>query len=168
MFISVAFEINDLKNKARDFHRVFTSTDIPRKNTLRHAYWTATLSRRSSLFFALDLSTAHEEAHVDLKFEGPFDHVTDKINNAVGSLLGSRTPRSEDLQDVIDAAWGSGELAYAKDFRETAAGQTALVSWQKPLDRMAEKYNVKSRFSQSEKDTLKKMGVTEPYVPIIH
>ena len=167
MFVSVAFEIRDLNNKARDFHRELISTDIPRKNALRHAYWTAMLSRRFGLFFALDLSTAHEEAHVDLTIEGPFDHVTDKINNAVGSLLGSRTPRSKDLQDVIDAAWANGELAYAKDFRETAAGQTALVSWQKALDGMAKKYNVKPRFSQSEKDTLKKMGVTEPDVPII-
>lgn len=126
------------------------------------------LSRRFSLSFALDLSTAHEEAHVDLTIEGPYDHVTDKINNAVGSLLGSRTPRSKNLQDVIDAAWANGELAYAKDFRETAAGQTAQVVWQKALDGMAKKYNVKPRFSQSEKDTLKKMGVTEPDVPIIH
>ena len=120
------------------------------------------------MFFALDLSTAHEEAHVDLTIEGPFDHVTDKINNAAGSLLGSRTPRSKDLQDVIDAAWATGELAYAKDFRETAAGQTAQVSWQTPLDEMAKKYNVKPRFSQSEKETLKRMKVTEPDVPIIH
>ena len=168
MFVSVAFEIRDLNNKARDFHRELISTDLPRKNALRHAYWTAMLSRRFGLFFALDLSTAHEEAHVDLTIEGPFDHVTDKINNAVGSLLGSRTPRSKDLQDVIDAAWANGELAYAKDFRETATGQIAMVSWQKPLDRMAKKYNVKPRFNQSEKDTLKKMRVTEPDVPIIH
>ncbi|EMR72585.1 hypothetical protein UCREL1_359 [Eutypa lata UCREL1] len=168
MFVSVAFEIRDFNNKARDFHRELISTDLPRKNALRHAYWTAMLSRRFGLFFALDLSTAHEDAHVDLTIEGPFDHVTDKINNAVGSLLGSRTPRSKDLQDVIDAAWSNGELAYAKDFRQTAAGQTAQVFWQNPLDKMAKKYNVKPRFSQSEKDTLKRMGVTEPDVPIIH
>ena len=168
MFVSVAFEIRDFNNKARDFHRELISTDLPRKNALRHAYWTAMLSRRFGLFFALDLSTAHEDAHVDLTIEGPFDHVTDKINNAVGSLLGSRTPRSKDLQDVIDAAWSNVELAYAKDFRQTAAGQTAQVFWQNPLDKMAKKYNVKPRFSQSEKDTLKRMGVTEPDVPIIH
>lgn len=105
------------------------------------------LSRRVGLLFTLDLSTAHEEAHVDLATEGPFDHVTDKINNAVGSLLGSRTPRSKDLQDVIDASWANGELA---------------------LDGMAKKYKVKPRFSRSEKDTLKKMGATEPDVLIIH
>ncbi|BCR94929.1 fascin domain-containing protein [Aspergillus luchuensis] len=91
LFVSVAFEVRDYNNKARDFHRELLSTDIPRKNALRHAYWTAMLSRRWGLYFALDLSTAHEEAHVDLTIEGPFDHVTDKINNAVGSLLGSRT-----------------------------------------------------------------------------
>ncbi|OTA67803.1 hypothetical protein K449DRAFT_364239 [Hypoxylon sp. EC38] len=168
MFVSVAFEIRDLNNKARDFHRELISTDLPRKNALRHAYWTAMLSRRFGRFLALDLSTAHEEAHVDLTIEGPFDHVTDKINNAVGSLLGSRTPRSKDLRDVIDAAWANGELAYAKDFRETAAGQTAKVFWQNPLDMMAKKYNVKPRFSLLEKDTLKKMKVTEPEVPVIY
>ncbi|KAI1463618.1 uncharacterized protein F4812DRAFT_468514 [Daldinia caldariorum] len=156
MFVSVAFEIRNLNNKARDFHKELISTDLPRKNALRHAYWTAMLSRRFGLFFALELSTAHEEAHVDLTIEGPFDHVTDKINNAVGSLLGSRTPRSKNLQDVIDAAWANGELAYAKDFRETSGGQTA------------KKYNVKPRFSPSEKDTLKMMRVTEPDVPIIY
>ena len=105
---------------------------------------------------------------MDLTIEGPFDHVTDKINNAVGSLLGSRTPRAKDLRDVIDAAWAEGELAYAKDFRETAAGQTGLVSWQKALDRMAKKYSLKPNFSPSEKDTLKKMRVTEPDVPVIY
>lgn len=168
MFVSVAFEIRDLNNKARDFHKELVSTDIPRKNALRHAYWTAMLSRRFGLYFALDLSTAHEDAHIDLTIEGPFDHATDKINNAVGSLLGSRTPRSVDLRDVIDAAWANGELAYAKDFRETAAGQTAQVFWQTALDRMAKKYNVKPRFSQSEKGTLAEMGVTEPNVPIIY
>ena len=168
MFVSVAFEIRDLNNKARDFHIELRSTDLPRKNALRHAYWTAMLSRRFGLFFALDLSTAHEVAHVDLTIEGPFDHVTDKINNAVGSLLGSRTPGSQDLKDVIDAAWANGELAYARDFRETAAGQTARVFWQKPLDLMAKKYKVKPRFSPSEQDTLKRMKVTEPNVPIIH
>ena len=168
MFVSVAFEIRDLNNKAREFHRELISTDIPRKNTLRHAYWTAMLSRRFGKYFALDLSTAHEEAHVDLTIEGPFDHVTDKINNAVGSLLGSITDRAKDLRDVIDAAWANGELAYAKDFRETGGEQTAQVFWQKPLDRMAKKYNVKPSFSQDEKDTLEKMGVTEPDVPIIH
>lgn len=168
LFVSVAFEIRCFNNQARDFHRELISTDIPRKNALRHAYWTAMLSRRFGLFFALDLSTAHEEAHVDLTIEGPFDHVTDKINNAVGSLLGSRTSRSKNLQGVIDAAWANGELAYAKGFRETSAGQAAQVFWQKALDRMAVKYNVKPRFSQPEKDTLRKMGVTKPDVPIIH
>ncbi|KAJ4469546.1 hypothetical protein J3R30DRAFT_3713747 [Lentinula aciculospora] len=147
MFVSVAFEVRGINNKARDFHVELISTDLPRKNALRHAYWTSMLSRRFGLYFALDLSTAHEEAHVDLTIEGPFDHVTDKINNAVGSILGSRTPRSKDLQGVIDAAWANGELAYAKDFRETAAGQTASVSWQKPLDMMAKKYNISSRLS---------------------
>ncbi|KAJ3904486.1 hypothetical protein F5879DRAFT_67961 [Lentinula edodes] len=168
MFVSVAFEIRDFNNKARDFHRELLSTDLPRKNALRHAYWTAMLSRRFGLYFALDLSTAHEEAHVDLTIEGPYDHVTDKINNAVGSLLGSRTPRAKDLQGVIDAAWASGELAYAKDFRETSGGQTANVYWQKPLDVMAKKYNVKPKFSQTEKDTLEKMRVNVPDVPDIH
>ncbi|GAW03784.1 hypothetical protein LENED_005533 [Lentinula edodes] len=168
MFVSVAFEIRDFNNKARDFHKELISTDLPRKNALRHAYWTAMLSRQFGLYFALDLSTAHEEAHVDLTIEGPYDHVTDKINNAVGSLLGSRTSRSQDLQVVIDAAWASGELAYAKDFRETSAGQTANVSWQKLLDMMAKKYNVKPKFSQTEKDTLEKMRVNVPNVPVIH
>ena len=60
------------------------------------------------------------------------------------------------------------ELAYAKDFRETSGGQTAQVFWQKPLDMMAKKYNVILRFSQMEKDTLKKMGVNIPDVLIIH
>ena len=126
------------------------------------------LSSRFGLFFALDLSTAHEGAHVDLAIEGPFVHVSDKINNAVGPLLGSRTSRSKNLQYVIDAAWANGELAYAEDFRETAARQTARVSWQEPLDLMAKKYNVKPRFSRPEKDTVKRMGVTEPDVPVIH
>ncbi|KAI1456572.1 hypothetical protein F4805DRAFT_467936 [Annulohypoxylon moriforme] len=168
MLVSVAFEIRDLNNKARDFHRELISTDLPRKNALRHAYWTAMLSRRFGKYFALDLSTAHEEAHVDLTIEGPFDHVTDKINNAVGSLIGSRTPRSKDLRDVIDAAWANRELAYAKDFRETASGQTAQVYWQNSLNMMAKKYNVKPRFSPSEKDTLVRMKVVEPNVPIIY
>lgn len=167
-FISVGFEIRALNNQARDFHRELISTDLPRKNALRHAYWTALLSRRFGLKFALDLSTAHEEAHVDLTIEGPFDHVTDKINNAVGSLLGWHSSISQDLQTVVDAAWEHGELAYAKDFRETAAGQTAKVSWQGPLDKMAKKYNVKPNFSPSEKATLKRMRVTEPDVPVIH
>lgn len=122
MFVSVIFEVRDFNNKARGFHRELISTDLPRKNALRHAYWTAMLSRRFGMYFALDLSTAHEEAHVDSTIEGPFDHVTDKINNAVGSLLGSRTSRSKDLRDVIDAAWENGELAWAKDFRETPSG----------------------------------------------
>ena len=39
--------------------------------------------------------------------------------------------------------------------------------WQTALDRIAKKYTVKPRFSQSEKDTLKRMGVTEPDVPSI-
>jgi len=167
-FLSVALEVKGININARDFHKELSSTDLPRKNALRHAYWTAMLCRRFAIFFALDLSTAHEMDHVDLTIEGPFDHVTDKINNAVGSLLGSRTSRSKNLQDVIDAAWDNGELAYAKDFREAAGGQTAQVFWKKPLDMMAKKYNMVPRFSQTEKDTLKKMGVNVPNVPLIY
>jgi hypothetical protein len=51
MFVSVAFEVRDLNNKARDFHWELISTDLPRKNALRHAYWTAMLSRRFQMFF---------------------------------------------------------------------------------------------------------------------
>ena len=82
MFVSVAFEIRDLENKAREFHRELISTDIPRKNALRQ--------------------------------------------------------------------------------------QTAQIFWQKPLDRMAKKYNVKPSFDPLEKTTLDHTGVTEPDVPIIH
>ncbi|RSL84449.1 hypothetical protein CEP52_016437 [Fusarium oligoseptatum] len=167
-FVSVAFEIRDLNDHARDFHQELVSTDLPRKNALRHAYWTALLSRRFGLPFALDLSAAHDEAHVDLAIEGPFDHVTDKINNSLGALLGSRTPRAKDLQGVVDAAWENGELGFAKDFREMDSEQTASVFWQQPLDMMAKKYQVKPRFSQSESDMLKRMGVKEPDVAVIH
>ncbi|KAF4613035.1 hypothetical protein D9613_011007 [Agrocybe pediades] len=166
-FISVAYQVDDTINKARDFHRELISTDLPRKNALRHAYWTAMLAQRFDLHFALDLTTAHEDGHVDLTIEGPFDHVTDKINNAIGSLLGIHTSRAKSLQEVIDAAWDNRELAYVRDFRETVAGQTAKVFWQGPLNTMAKKYNVVPRFTETEKNTLKKMGVNIPNVPII-
>lgn len=168
-FLSVAYEIKDMNHEARLFHSELLSTDLARKNAQRHAYWTALLSRRFGMYFALDFSTAHEVAHVDLTIEGPFDHVTDKINNAVGSLLGSRTPWSDDaLKVAVDAAWKDGELAYAKNFRQFSGGQTADIYWQTPLDMLAKKYIVTPRFSQTEQDTLKKMGVDIPNVPIIH
>lgn len=82
MFVSIAFEIRGINNYARDFHRELISTNLPGKNALRHVHWTAMLCRRFGLYFTLDLST----------IEGPFDHVADKINNAVGSLLDRELP----------------------------------------------------------------------------
>jgi hypothetical protein len=163
--VSVGFEVRDFSDKARDFHSELMNTDLPRKNALRHAYWTAMLSRRFGMYFSLNLSTAHEEDHVDLTIEGPLDHVTDKINNAVGSLLRSR---SKNLQDVIDTAWKNKELAYAKGFRETSAGQTAQVFWEKPLDMMAKKVQCDTevqsdgeRYSDSEEDEGKYSGCSD-------
>lgn len=164
---NVGMDNKVIAQQARDFHLELLSTDLPRKNALRHAYWMALVTRKYSALFADELGNAHEYAHVDLTIEGPFDHVTDKINNAVGIEL-AKADSSTDCAVLVDGAWSAGRLAWAKNFREENGGQTADVYWQQPLNYLAQTYSVIPDFSDSERQTLQRMSVTIPNLHPIH
>lgn len=166
-FITVGFGVRELNAQARAFHEELIQSDLPRKNALRHAYWTALMTRQYGAKFAVELSDAHEYAHVDLTIEGPFDHVTDKINNAVGIELARNNP-SVDCGQLIDQAWKDGKLAWVKNVRQEGAVQTADVGWQAPLDALARDFDVIPDFSSSELATLQRMGITVPSKQPIH
>lgn len=167
-FDSVGFRVQKLNQEARDFHMELLSTALHKKNAFRHAYWMALLTREFGAEFANALGNAHEYAHVDLTIEGPFDHVTDKINNAVGVELALNNPRA-DLAALVEGAWQSQELAWAKNFRVDETGhQTADVFWQMPLNTLARKYGVIPDFSATELNTLRRYYVTVPSTPAIH
>lgn len=166
-FLSVGWGVKALNDQARNFHAELLTTDLPRKNALRHAYWMALITRSYGAEFADALGNAHEYAHVDLTIEGPFDHVTDKINNAVGIELARNNPTA-DLATLVDNAWANQQLAWARDFQNEPSGQTATVSWQTPLDKLAQTYGVIPDFTSTEVATLSRMGVRVPNKPPIH
>jgi hypothetical protein len=156
-----ALKNGDLIQRARAFHSELLATDLPRKNALRHAYWCALMTQAFGVKFAVKVSDAHEYAHVDLTIEGPFDHVTDKINNAVGIIIGTEV-RNMDPYAMVDNAWAVGDLAWARDFRYAGETQTATVYWQEPLNRLASRCGVIPNFSDTERATLARMRVTIP------
>ncbi|MFI2710893.1 DUF6973 domain-containing protein [Micromonospora sp. NPDC018662] len=166
-FAWVGWEVRGMNQKARAFHPELLSTDLARKNALRHSYWTALLTRQYGALFADDLSNAHEYAHVDLTIEGPFDHVTDKINNAVGIEL-AKNDKSTPCEVLIEKAWDQGRLAWAKNFRTENGRQQADIYWQMPLNKLANDFNVIPDFNSVELETLKRMGVLVPAKRPIH
>jgi len=166
-FLKVGWGVKAINQQARDFHSELLVTDIPRKNALRHAYWMALVTREYGDQFADALGNAHEYAHVDLTIEGPYDHVTDKINNAVGIEL-AKKDKTTDCAILVDNAWRNNELAWAKNFRIEGESQTADIFWQEPLNKLAKNYNVIPDFNVWELSTLKKHNITIPSKPPIH
>jgi urease subunit beta len=161
-FITIGLQIrSDFNQRARDFHSELLASDVPRKNALRHAYWMALLTRAYGAMFADELGNAHEYAHVDLTVEGPYDHVTDKINNTVGIAL-ARVDTSTSCDTLVDGAWSRSELAWAKNFRVENGRQTADIYWQRPLDLLADKYNAVPNFNSWELVTLARHNILIP------
>ena len=156
-----------IANQARDFHKELLHSDLARKNAMRHAYWTALMTRKYDGKFADELSDAHEDGHVDLTIEGPFDHVTDRINNAIGIELARNNPSSS-CESLVEDAWNKSYLATAKNFRVVGQSQVADVYWQAPIYYLAQTYGVIPDFTDSEVSTLQKMGIDIPDLPPIH
>lgn len=150
-----------LNQDARDFRADLNSVDFPRKNSYRHAYWMATMTRALKPEFANDLGSMHEGRHRDLTIEGPFDHVTDRINNTVGIKLAQQNPTG-DIPKMIEEAWNLHRLAVVRNVRVENGIQTADVQWQQPLEYLSTTFHVIPTFSDREKETLKKMRVTMP------
>jgi hypothetical protein len=166
-FLAVALQMVEINRMARAFHSELLATDLPRKNALRHAYWMALTARAYGVKFADELSNAHEYAHVDLTIEGPFDHVTDKINNAWGIELAKTNPNA-DCATLVDKAWDDKNLAWAKNFRVENGVQTADIYWSDPLQRLASTYNVIPDFNDWERATLARHNVPIPDKRPIH
>ena len=117
-FISVAFSVKKINKKARDFRKDLYQRaaralpqDLTQKNALRHTDWMALVTRMHGAQFADDLGNAH----IDLTIEGPFDHVTDKINNAIGIQIAKSHPDSDEdfLANLVQSAWDRKQLAWA-------------------------------------------------------
>ena len=145
---------------------LLTHEGFPRENAMRHAYWTALMTRKYDGKFADDLSHAHEDGHVDLSIEGPFDHVTDRINNAIGIELALNYPTTWS-ESLVEDAWNNGYLATAKKFRVVGQSQTADVYWQAPIYYLANTYGVIPDFTDSEINSLQNMGIGVPDLPPI-
>lgn len=167
-FISVAFSVKEMNQKARDFRRDLWPQDLTQKNALRHTYWMALVTRKHGAQFADDLGNAHEYAHIHLTIEGPFDHVTDKINNAIGIQIAKSCAaklHEDSLANLVESAWDTKQLAWATDARVDPGGsQTADIYWQKPLDLLKANYNVIPNFNDWELNTLKKYNINIPSV----
>ena len=155
--------VKELNAEARKFRAdlIKTENDYPRKNAYRHSYWMATTTRALGASFANDLGNMHEDCHRDLTIEGPFDHVTDRINNTVGIKLAQQNP-TRDIEAMIDEAWKLLHLAVARNFRTENGIQTADVQWQEPLNYLSNTFHVIPAFSDREKATLKKMNINVP------
>lgn len=157
-------QIASINEEARAFHNELSQSDVPRKNSLRHAYWMALMTRNFTAEFAAAVGDAHEYAQVDLTIEGPYDHVTDKINNAVGVAIAKANPTGN-LSALVDVAWARNQLAWARDFTQNAHHvQSATVHWQLPLDELASKYDVVPEFNSWERATLSRHNVTLPFM----
>jgi hypothetical protein len=157
-FYSKGYEIKEINEQARSFHiELFgVKGGIIKKNALRHAYWSALLCIKYGDEFARDFSDAHEYAHVDLSIEGQFDHVTDKINNAVGIQIAKEVSNVRDnLVKAIEKAFDDGYLAICSNFRIVKGIQDADVHWQKPISYL----KTAPRFVKYELDTLKRKGI---------
>ncbi|MGF6562411.1 DUF6973 domain-containing protein [Erwinia aphidicola] len=164
-FYFIAMEVKEINGIARRFHTELISTDLPRKNALRHSLWMALLTREYDDEFALDLGNAHEEAHIDLTIEGPFDHVTDKINNMVGIQLSKSDPdQKSTCEELVEGAWNNNQLAWVRNFREEDGEQIADIFWQEPLNSMAKKFKVLPIFNDLELATLNKFNITLPTI----
>jgi hypothetical protein len=166
-FLSVGFGMRPINSEARNFHRELRVSDLPRKNALRHAYWMALTTRTYGDVFADALGNAHEYAHLDLTIEGPYDHVTDKINNAVGIEL-AKNDKTTDIATLVDNAWANEQLAWAKNFRVVSGVQTADIFWQTSLNKLASTYSVIPDFNPTELATLAKHNITVPNKPPIY
>ena len=166
-FVVVAFELEVIHQMARDFHTEFRYSDNPRKNAMRHAYWTALMTRQYYGLFAVVMSDAHEDDHIDLTIVGPFDHVTDRINNAIGIELAINNPNT-DCATLVDQAWEAGYLATVREVKGQGQSLTADVYWSVPLKYLAEAYGVSPDFSDLDLATLQRMGVTVPDYPRIY
>lgn len=167
-FVSVVQRIRLINQRARNFRRdLLAQGRIHRKNAMRHAFWAARLTRKLGPSFALDLTDAHEYAHVDLTIEGPFDEVTDRINNAVGIELAKNDTQTY-ITDLIEHAWAERRLAWSKDYRVENGVQMADLHWQFPLDELARLYNVVPDFTDSERRLLARHNIAVPNKPPIH
>ena len=154
-------QILNVNDEARAFRRDVLTVDHARKNAYRHAYWMARVTRELGAAFAKDLGNMHENCHVDLPIESPSDHVTDRINNAVGIKLAQKVS-VWDVEQMIEEAWSQHHLALARNFRVFLVDglQTADVRWQSPLVYLAKTFGVVPACSELEKATLKRLGVT--------
>ncbi|KPM37678.1 hypothetical protein AK830_g8890 [Neonectria ditissima] len=126
---SVAWKVWNLIQDARNFRADLISVDFPRKNSYRHAYWMAITTRAFTPELANDVGNMHEDCHRDLTIEGPFDHVTDRINNTIGIKLAQQNPTG-DIPQMIEEAWNLRRLAVVRNFRVENGIQTADVHWQ--------------------------------------
>ena len=166
-FILVCWQMKEINKKASDFHKELLRTDIPKKNSFRHAYWMALTTRKFGAEFAIDLGDAQEFAHLDLTIEGPFDRVTDKINNMVGVEIGRRkNEKDTNFEILVENAWNNNELAWAKNFREENKKQTADVFWDLPLKNLTKNFKAIPYFTELEKSTLAKYGVKPDFKPV--
>lgn len=153
--------IRMLNQRTRDFRRDLLGIDFVKKNALRHAYWTSLLANSFGEDLALALSDAHEYAHKDLTIEGPFDHVTDKINNLIGIKMAKTIG---DSGAVLESWWNVGLLASAMNFRvdQHTGRQIADINYQKPLDWLWNQTGHVPTFDALELATLKRLGVNIP------
>jgi hypothetical protein len=119
------------------------------------------LTREYNIKFADALSNSHENDHIDLTIEGPFDHVTDRINNAIGIELARSHPNTP-CEDLIETAWNNGYLATVKNFRVEDQSPVADVYWQEPLYYLPNTYSVIPDFTQRQTNTVIKMGIIIP------
>ena len=88
-----------------------------------------------------------------MTIEVPFDHVTDRINHAIGIQIAKSHPFSNEdsLANLVQSAWDRKQLAWYKDARVYPDGsQTADLYWQEPLDLLRYNYNVTPDFNQWE------------------
>lgn len=158
-------QISAINQEARDFRSDLfqVDTDKPvsglvQKNALRHSFWTCRLTREFGPSFAKDISDAHEYAHMDLTIEGPYDHVTDKINNMIGIHLGKFLNR--ECGDWVQSLWSNGTLAYAAEFRINESGrQTASVHYQQPINFLVQINASLPSFDILEMKTLEKHNI---------
>ncbi|HEY1349467.1 MAG TPA: RHS repeat-associated core domain-containing protein [Ktedonobacteraceae bacterium] len=137
------------------------------KNTYRHPYWMCRLAQEFGETFALELGDAHERWHLELSNEGPYDSVTDKINNLIGVKLAASS-LSGDCYTLTREAFARGDLA---SFTEVPGSNTPTtrpsytVEFQTALDRLWARHKVVPTFDRYDEAVLKQHNIKVPSPP---
>lgn len=163
--LRVGWRISEINNEV--YTRINANGNLfwRAKNTYRHPYWMCRLAQEFGETFALELGYAHERWHLELSSEGPYDSVTDKINNLIGVKLASL---GGDCYTLTTEAFARGDLA---SFTEVPGSNTRTtrpsytVEFQTALDRLWARYKAVPTFDTYDEAILKQHNIKVPTPP---